>query len=170
MKSPSPDFKESLLTQVEALHTPRASRLVFEDQWNRSRELFKTLQAFLTKCVQSCGWMCAMLGWVTQLWSGDSLPDSVSEPLWAFVFSKVKWSPWIQEGWMKFTLQCQLQSMEVTVLMLCGEGWIALFRLKEKECYNWLAMSDDVRWEPGGMSTTYLLTSKKISTVPPCFY
>lgn len=42
MKSTSPDFKESLLTWVEAPHVPRASRLVFEGQWNRSKKLVKT--------------------------------------------------------------------------------------------------------------------------------
>lgn len=138
MKSTSPDFKESLLTWVEAPHVPRASRLVFEGQWNRSKKLVKTpRQGFLTKCMQSSGWTCAGLALVTQLWSGDSLPDSVSAPLWAFVFSYVKRSPWIQQRWMKFTLQCQLQSIEVAILML---GWEALGHLvqAQRERVLWL--------------------------------
>lgn len=138
MKSTSPDFKESLLTWVEAPHVPRASRLVFEGQWNRSKKLVKTpRQGFLTKCMQSSGWTCAGLALVTQLWSGDSLPDSVSAPLWAFVFSYVKRSPWIQQRWMKFTLQCQLQSIEMAILML---GWEALGHLvqAQRERVLWL--------------------------------
>lgn len=174
MKSTSPNFKESFLTWVEAPQVPRASKIVFKNQWSRSKKLVKTPQELLVKCMQSSGQTYAvlLLCLCFCFYSTNIRSFSTWFCVWTslgFCFLICKMELLDPAGKMKFILQCQLWSVEMTIRCYVEKAGIPCPGSEGKECCD-DQQCKTVRRGPGGMSTIYLQTSEKVNTTPPCFY